>query len=230
MAARDFRWTRFCVMSWAKTIVAKRILFDFSTTFRRRHLQKFWTLPYVMFSFISRTNCTSVLLRLLFLCIEWFVNKTPVVAFKCFNSISVVVMMFVCVLVVIVRVVVVVVLVIAGLTKFWFPFLSVCLKLDLRLNLPLLRSFLSGFPSFVSLLEKLSSCRCSQALACLSIHIERSSNPGNGLPLSTRCSLHFFFNDHGSLSRAIRTKKVEFKSAWKPCAFNVWTTFLRKEA
>ena len=45
-------------------------------------------------------------------------NKTPVVAFKCFNSISVVVMMFVCVLVVIVRVVVVVVLVMAGLTKF----------------------------------------------------------------------------------------------------------------
>ena len=70
-----------------------------------------------MFSLINRTVSASVLLTVLFLWIEWFVNKTTVVvsvAFKYFNSVGVVVM-FVCVLVVIVWVVFVVVFVIARL-------------------------------------------------------------------------------------------------------------------
>ena len=96
-----------------------------------------------MISLIDRTVCTSVLLRLVFLWIEWFVNKTTVVAFKCFCSVSVVVMMFVCVLVIIVRVLVVVVLVVAGLAKFLVPVSFFVPEIRFMLNLPLLRSFLS---------------------------------------------------------------------------------------
>ena len=70
-----------------------------------------------MVSLIDRTVCTPVLLRLLFLWIEWFVNETTVVAFKCFDSVSVVKLMFVCVLVIIVRALFVLLMIAVGV--FW---------------------------------------------------------------------------------------------------------------